>query len=150
MTACIETDDRATRHSRHVFRNETGRRFVPASRESFHADLRKAFGHGPGVMLDYVKQQLRLESDRPNVMRQAMQACRKGGNISIPGVYGGILDALNFGAAWNKGLKFAMGQTNMHKYLDPLMQRIRYLDKLIDEIAKGRPMAKVLRAPAAG
>lgn len=33
---------------------------------------------------------------------------------------------------------------------DPLMQRIRYLDKLIDEIAKGRPMAKVLRAPAAG
>ncbi len=85
----------------------------------------EAFGHGPGAILDYVKQQLRLESDRPNVLRQAMQACRKGGTVSIPGVYGGILDALNFGAAWNKGLKFAMGQTNMHKYLAPLMERIQ-------------------------
>ncbi len=85
----------------------------------------EAFGHGPGVMLDYVKQQLRLETDRPNVLRQAMQACRKGGTISIPGVYGGILDSLNFGAAWNKGLKFAMGQTNVHQYLEPLMERIQ-------------------------
>ena len=85
----------------------------------------EAFGHGSGAILDYVKQQLRIESDRPNVLRQAMQACRKGGTVSIPGVYGGILDALNFGSAWNKGLKFAMGQTNMHKYLAPLMERIQ-------------------------
>ena len=85
----------------------------------------EAFGHGPGMALDFVKQQLRIESDRPNALRQAMQACRKGGTVSIPGVYGGILDAFNFGSAWNKGLKFAMGQTDMKKYLEPLMKRIQ-------------------------
>ncbi len=85
----------------------------------------EAFGHGPGMALDFVKQQLRLESDRPNVLRQAMTACRKGGTISIPGVYGGIFDGFNFGSAWNKGLNFAMGQTNMKKYMDPLLKRIQ-------------------------
>ena len=85
----------------------------------------EAFGHGSGAILDYVKQGLRLESDRPNVLRQAMSACRKGGTISVPGVYGGIVDAFNWGSAWNKGLKFAMGQTNMHKYLAPLLEKIQ-------------------------
>ena len=85
----------------------------------------EAFGHGAGAILDYVKQGLRMESDRPNVLRQAMSACRKGGTISVPGVYGGIVDAFNWGSAWNKGLKFAMGQTNMHKYLSPLMEKIQ-------------------------
>ena len=85
----------------------------------------EAFGHGPGIILDYVKQQLRMESDRPNVLRQAMTACRKGGTISIPGVYGGIIDAINFGAAFNKGLTFKMGQTHVHRYLPKLMQRIQ-------------------------
>ncbi|AIE86192.1 zinc-dependent alcohol dehydrogenase [Fimbriimonas ginsengisoli] len=85
----------------------------------------EAFGHGPGAILDYVKQLARLQSDRPNVLRQAMTACRKGGTISIPGVYGGIIDSINFGAAFNKGLTFKMGQTHVHRYLEPLMQRIQ-------------------------
>lgn len=85
----------------------------------------EAFGHGAGMVLDFVKQQLRLESDRPNVLRQAMTACRKGGTISIPGVYGGVFDGFNFGSAWNKGLNFAMGQTNMKRYMDPLLKRIQ-------------------------
>ena len=53
-----------------------------------------------------------------------MQACRKGGTVSIPGVYGGLLDKLPFGAAFAKGLTFKMGQTHVHRYLRPLLERI--------------------------
>ncbi len=75
-------------------------------------------------MYDKIKQTLRLETDRPFVLRQAFQSIRKGGTLSIPGVYGGVLDKVNFGAAFGKGIKMAMGQTHMHKYLRPLLQRI--------------------------
>jgi threonine dehydrogenase-like Zn-dependent dehydrogenase len=85
----------------------------------------EAMGHGPGIVLDYVKQLARMQSDRPNVLRQAMTACRKGGTISIPGVYGGIIDSINFGTAFNKGLTFKMGQTHVHRYLDRLMQSVQ-------------------------
>jgi threonine dehydrogenase-like Zn-dependent dehydrogenase len=73
---------------------------------------------------DKVKQALMLETDRPFVLRQAIQAIRKGGTLSIPGVYGGVLDKVNFGAAFGKGIHMAMGQTHMHKYLKPLLQHI--------------------------
>ena len=73
---------------------------------------------------DKVKQALMLESDRPFVLRQAIQAIRKGGTLSIPGVYGGLLDKVNFGAAFGKGIHMAMGQTHMHKYLKPLLEHV--------------------------
>jgi len=73
---------------------------------------------------DTVKQTLMLESDRPFVLRQAIQAIRKGGTLSIPGVYGGLLDKVNFGAAFGKGIHMNMGQTHMHKYLKPLLGHI--------------------------
>ena len=75
-------------------------------------------------MYDNVKQALSLETDRPFVLRQAIQAIRKGGTLSIPGVYGGVLDKVNFGAAFGKGIHMSMGQTNMHKYLRPLLTRV--------------------------
>jgi len=74
--------------------------------------------------IDWAKQQMMLSTDRPNVLRQAIQACRKGGTISIPGVYGGMLDKIPFGAAMNKGLTFKMGQTHMMNYMEPLLKRI--------------------------
>lgn len=82
--------------------------------------------HGLGVagLYDRVKLGLRLETDRPNALRQAIQACRKGGTVSIPGVYGGMVDKLNMGAAFAKGLTFRMGQTHVHRYLKPLLERI--------------------------
>jgi threonine dehydrogenase-like Zn-dependent dehydrogenase len=46
---------------------------------------------------------------------------RKGGTLSIPGVYGGLLDKVPFGAAFGKGITMKMGQTNMHKYMKPLL-----------------------------
>jgi threonine dehydrogenase-like Zn-dependent dehydrogenase len=73
---------------------------------------------------DVVKTKLLLEQDRPIVLRQAIQAVRKGGTVSIPGVYGGLLDKVPFGAAFGKGVTMKMGQTNMHNYMKPLLARI--------------------------
>jgi threonine dehydrogenase-like Zn-dependent dehydrogenase len=59
------------------------------------------------------------------VLRQCIQACRKGGVVSIPGVYGGFIDKVPFGAAFGKGLTMKMGQTHMHKYLQPLLDHVQ-------------------------
>ncbi len=84
----------------------------------------EAHGTDAAALYDRVDQALMLETDRPTVLRQAIQAVRKGGTLSIPGVYGGDLDKLNFGAAFGKGITMKMGQTNMHKYLAPLLKSI--------------------------
>ena len=84
----------------------------------------EALGHGAGAVVDWAKQLLRMQTDRPNVLRQAIIACRKGGTVSIPGVYAGISDAFPMGAAFNKGLTFRMGQTNVNKILPELMHWI--------------------------
>ena len=73
---------------------------------------------------DTIKVALMLETDRSGVLRQAIQAVRKGGTLSIPGVYGGLLDKVPFGAAFGKGITMKMGQTNMHNYMKPLLERI--------------------------
>ena len=65
-----------------------------------------------------------METDRPHALRRAIQACRKGGTVSIPGVYGGLLDKFPLGVAFAKGLTLKMGQTHMHRYMKPLMERI--------------------------
>jgi threonine dehydrogenase-like Zn-dependent dehydrogenase len=75
-------------------------------------------------LYDVVETALMLETDRPSVLRQAIQAVRKGGTVSIPGVYGGLLDKVPFGAAFGKGITMKMGQTNMHTYMKPLVERI--------------------------
>jgi threonine dehydrogenase-like Zn-dependent dehydrogenase len=73
---------------------------------------------------DRVKTATYLATDRSNALRQAIHACRKGGVVSIPGVYGGFLDKFPLGAAFSKGLTFKMGQTHVMKYLAPLLARI--------------------------
>jgi threonine dehydrogenase-like Zn-dependent dehydrogenase len=77
-----------------------------------------------GSAYDEVKQKARLETDRPFALRQAMRACRKGGTLSVPGVYSGFLDKVPFGAAFAKGLTMKMGQTHVQRYLRPLLERI--------------------------
>ena len=81
----------------------------------------EAHGTSPGEIYDWIKMGLRMATDRPNVLRQCMQACRKGGTVSIPGVYGGFLDKIHFGAAFNKGLTFKMGQTHVQAYSQKLL-----------------------------
>ncbi len=73
---------------------------------------------------DRVKQAVRLETGRPHALRSAIVSCRKGGTLSVAGVFGGFIDSVPFGAAMNKGLTFRMGQTHVHKYLAPLLARI--------------------------
>lgn len=83
--------------------------------------------HGAGsvdAVLDRAKQSMYLGTDRPHVLREAIMCCRKGGTISIPGVYIGFLDKIPFGAAMNKSLTFKTGQTHVHRYLKPLLQKI--------------------------
>jgi threonine dehydrogenase-like Zn-dependent dehydrogenase len=73
---------------------------------------------------DKVKTAFMMEQDRPGVLRQAIMAVRKGGRVSIPGVYGGFIDKVPFGAAFAKGIVMRMGQTHMHNYMKPLLGRI--------------------------
>ncbi len=83
--------------------------------------------HGLGLegFIDTVKQNLKIETDRPNVLRQAIVACRKGGTVSVPGVYTGLVDSIPMGAFMNKGLTMKTGQTDVHYYLPMLLDRIQ-------------------------
>jgi threonine dehydrogenase-like Zn-dependent dehydrogenase len=82
--------------------------------------------HGTGFMelYDRTKQALRMQTDRPNALREAIQACRPGGTVSIPGVYAGIIDKMPMGSAFGKGLTFKMGQTHTHKYMPRLLDHV--------------------------
>jgi threonine dehydrogenase-like Zn-dependent dehydrogenase len=82
--------------------------------------------HAFGVMgaYDRFKQALKLESDRPTALREAIMSCRNGGTVSIPGVYGGLIDKLPMGAVMNRSLTIRTGQTHVQRYLKPLLERI--------------------------
>jgi len=73
-------------------------------------------GRGPDACIDCVG----LEA----ALGQAVRACRKGGVVSIPGVYGGFVDRLPLGSAFNKGLTFKMGQTHVRRYMERLLQLV--------------------------
>jgi threonine dehydrogenase-like Zn-dependent dehydrogenase len=83
--------------------------------------------HGSGSMgawYDKTKTSLFMATDRLEALRQAIHTCRKGGTVSVPGVYGGFLDKVPFGAAFAKALTFKMGQTHVHRYMRPLLTLI--------------------------
>lgn len=85
----------------------------------------EAHGTGLDALYDKAKQAVRLESDRPTALRQVILACRKGGTVSIPGVYGGFVDKVPLGAAFNKALTLKMGQTHVQRYLRLLLDRVQ-------------------------
>jgi threonine dehydrogenase-like Zn-dependent dehydrogenase len=84
-------------------------------------------GHGMSLdaRLDEVKQAMKVETGRPIALRQAIQACRKGGIVSVPGVYGGFVDTIPMGAFMNKALTMRTGQTHMMRYMKPLLEHIQ-------------------------
>jgi threonine dehydrogenase-like Zn-dependent dehydrogenase len=82
-------------------------------------------GHTLDAIYDRVKQAMRVQFDRAHSLRQALHACRKGGTVSIPGVYAGLIDKVPFGTAFAKGLTLKMGQTHVHNYTGPLLDRIQ-------------------------
>ena len=80
--------------------------------------------HGFEYAYDRAKQALMLETDRPIALRQAIMACRNGGTVSVIGVYGGLIDKFPMGAVVNRSLTIKAGQTHVHRYLRPLLDRI--------------------------
>jgi threonine dehydrogenase-like Zn-dependent dehydrogenase len=81
--------------------------------------------HGGGLvgLRDRVMQSLRLGTDRGPAIREAIQACRKGGTVSIAGVYAQYLDRFPIGAAFSKGLTIRGGQTDVQRWMRPLLAR---------------------------
>jgi threonine dehydrogenase-like Zn-dependent dehydrogenase len=88
----------------------------------------EAHGFGLSGRYDKVKQSMRLQTDRPTALREAIMCCAKGGTVSIPGVYGGFIDKMPLGAAFNKGLTFKMGQTHVPAHMPELLRRVEQGD----------------------
>jgi threonine dehydrogenase-like Zn-dependent dehydrogenase len=98
-------------------------------------------GRGPDACIDAVgmeahtdsplygydrgKQMLRMETDRPFALRQAILACRSGGTVSVIGVYGGFVDKFPMGAVMNRSLTIKSGQAHVQRYMRPLLERIQ-------------------------
>jgi threonine dehydrogenase-like Zn-dependent dehydrogenase len=101
--------------------NVTGGRGPDACIDAVGTD---AHGTGLAGKADKVKQELMLEDDRPEVLREAITCCRKGGTLSVPGVYIGDADKIPIGAMMNKALTVKTGQTHVQRYLDPLLEMI--------------------------
>jgi threonine dehydrogenase-like Zn-dependent dehydrogenase len=82
--------------------------------------------HGLAIdnIVDTVKAHTFLGTERPHALRQAILACRKGGRVSIPGVYGGFADKFPLGQVMEKGLTIKTGQTHVQKYTRPLLEMI--------------------------
>ncbi len=83
--------------------------------------------HGPTKvleMIDRVQTALKLETERPVALREAIMACKAGGTVSVPGVYGALANMIPMGALMNKGLTLRTGQTHVRRWTDDLLRRI--------------------------
>src|SRR3954463_175784 len=76
------------------------------------------------ALYDRAKQAVMLESDRPHVLREMAYVCRPAGSLSVPGVYGGLIDKFPFGMVMQKGLTVRTGQTHVNRWTDDLLRRI--------------------------
>jgi len=84
----------------------------------------EAHCHHPVYAYDRTKQALRLETDRPFALREAIMSCRNGGIVSVIGVYGGFVDKFPMGAVMNRGITIKSGQCHVQRYMEPLLERI--------------------------
>jgi threonine dehydrogenase-like Zn-dependent dehydrogenase len=85
----------------------------------------EAHGFTVDAFMDKARAAMFLATDRPHVLRQAIDCCRKGGTVSVPGVYGGFLDKVPFGAFMQKGLTMRSGQTHCQRYIPHLIDLIQ-------------------------
>jgi threonine dehydrogenase-like Zn-dependent dehydrogenase len=84
----------------------------------------ESHGFTADSVMDKVKAAVKLVTDETHGLRQVIIACRKGGKVSVPGVYGGVTDKFPIGALMEKGLSVKTGQTHVQKYMRPLLQMI--------------------------
>jgi threonine dehydrogenase-like Zn-dependent dehydrogenase len=85
----------------------------------------EAHGYSVDAVYDKLATWTFMETERPHVIRQTINCCRKGGTVSIPGVYGGVSDKIPMGALMNKGLTIKTGQTHVHKYFPRLLDYVK-------------------------
>jgi threonine dehydrogenase-like Zn-dependent dehydrogenase len=81
--------------------------------------------HGTGFLYDRMKQAVKLETDRPIALREAIMNCRNGGTVSVIGVYSGFIDKFPAGSLMNRSLTIRTGQAHVQKYMQPLLERIQ-------------------------
>jgi threonine dehydrogenase-like Zn-dependent dehydrogenase len=83
--------------------------------------------HKPGLLFQYdnMMQKVKMESDRPVALREAILCCRNGGTVSVVGVYGGFIDKFPMGSVMNRSLTIKSGQTHVQRYMKPLLDRIQ-------------------------
>ncbi len=81
-------------------------------------------GSAPIQAYDRVKQAVRMETERPHALRQAITCCRSGGIVSVIGAYGGVVDKFPIGAVMNRSLTIRSGQCHAHRYMKPLLEHI--------------------------
>ena len=111
--------------------------------------------HGPTAVLeliDRVQTALKLETERPIALREAIMACKAAGTVSIPGVYGGLANMIPLGAAMNKGLTMRTGQTHVRRWSDDLLRRIdsgeidpTFVVTHVEPLSRGPEMYKTFR-----
>src|SRR5579859_5591072 len=85
----------------------------------------EAVGHGPLYLYDAAKQAMKMETDRPIALREAILSCRNGGTVSVLGVYSGFIDKFPMGAVMNRSLTIRSGQAHVQRYMKPLLERIQ-------------------------
>ncbi|MDO8901768.1 MAG: zinc-dependent alcohol dehydrogenase [Phenylobacterium sp.] len=111
--------------------------------------------HGPTPllgMIDRVQTALKLETERPVALREAIMACKAAGTVSIPGVYGGLANMIPMGAMMNKGLTIRTGQTHVRRWSDDLLRRLdegeidpTFLITHTEPLGRGPEMYKTFR-----
>jgi threonine dehydrogenase-like Zn-dependent dehydrogenase len=85
----------------------------------------EAHGHAAMYAVDRAKQAVKMETDRPLALRDAIMACRNGGTVSVIGVYGGFVDHFPLGSVMNRSLTIKAGQTHVQRYMKPLLEKIQ-------------------------
>jgi threonine dehydrogenase-like Zn-dependent dehydrogenase len=111
--------------------------------------------HGPNAVLELIERvqtALKLETERPVALREAIMACKAAGTVSVPGVYGGLSNSFPAGAMMNKGLTIRTGQTHVRRWTDDLLRRIEEgeIDPTlpithIEPLSRGAEMYKTFR-----
>jgi threonine dehydrogenase-like Zn-dependent dehydrogenase len=108
-----------------VLMERTGGRGPDACIDAVGLEAHGAHGlHGFFYAYDKAKQAVKLESDRPVALREAIMACRNGGVVSVIGVYGGLVDKFPMGSFMNRSLTMRTGQAHVQHYWKKLLERI--------------------------
>ncbi|MPQ98276.1 alcohol dehydrogenase catalytic domain-containing protein [Modestobacter sp. I12A-02628] len=95
----------------------------------------EAHSPGPAGVYDQVKQQLRLQTDRPTAVREAIRACRKGGSVFVLGVFAGMVDKFPLGAMMNKGLTVRGAQQHGQRYLPRILDHMQKGELVTEHLA---------------